>query len=175
MKLTFFYQTMSSILRNVGGEFGRDLRRRFYRMAGARIGKNVRIHENVIFYRPYNLEIGNNSEVGAGVIISSRKKVRIGKNVGVGPQVSIYDNDHKMPLGPREEDMIDSAVEIGDGAWIGTHAIILRGVKIGKNATVGAGSVVNKSVPDNAVVCGNPAKIIKYNRGENEKSNCSRQ
>jgi acetyltransferase-like isoleucine patch superfamily enzyme len=164
MAFTFVYQTAASLLRGVGGDLGRALRRNFYKFAGAKIGRGVKIHENVFIYRPYNLEIDDGAEIGAGVIISSRKKVRIGKNVGIGPQVSIYDNDHKMPLSPREEDMIDSPVYINDGAWIGTHAIILKGTKIGKNATIGAGSVVNRDIPENAVVCGNPAKIIKYNR-----------
>jgi len=170
MKYTFFYQAGASLLRNIGGEIGRTLRGKFYSIAGIKMGRRVKIHENVFIYRPYNLEIGNDTEIGTGAIISSRRKIRIGKNVGIGPQTSIYDNDHKMPLGPREEDMIDSPVEIGDGVWIGTRAIILRGVRIGKNSTVGAGSVVNQNVPENAVVCGNPAKIIKYNlMGKNNK------
>lgn len=50
---------------------------------------------------------------------------------------------------------------ISDDAWIGLNAIILKGVKIGKGAIVGAGSVVTKNVPDMAVVAGNPARIIK--------------
>lgn len=163
---TNFYQISASFIRMIGGDIGRTLRRTFYKLSGAKIGIGVKIHENVTIYRPYNLEIGDWAEIGTGVIISSRKKIKIGKNAGIGPQSSIYDNDHKMPLRfGREEDMIDSPVEIGDGVWIGTRAIILRGVKIGKNATIGAGSVVNKSVPDNAVVSGNPAKIIKYNQG----------
>lgn len=164
MVLTFIYQIGASLLRNIGGEVGRTLRRTFYKFAEAQIGAGVKIHENVMIYRPYNLEIGDQTEIGAGVIISSRKKIKIGKNVGIGPQSSIYDNDHKMPLRSGEEEMIDSPVEIGDGVWIGTRATILRGVKIGKNVTIGAGSVVNKSIPDNAVVSGNPAKIIKYNK-----------
>ncbi|VVB83545.1 2,3,4,5-tetrahydropyridine-2,6-dicarboxylate N-acetyltransferase [uncultured archaeon] len=164
MIYTFFYQIGASLLRNIGGEIGKNLRKIFYKIAGAKIGKGVKIYENIFIYRPYNLEIGNWTSIGAGAIISSRKKIKIGKNVGIGPHASIYDNDHKMPLGPREEDMIDSPIEINDGVWIGTHAIILKGVKIGKNATIGAGSVVNKDVPENAVVCGNPARIIKYNK-----------
>lgn len=164
MNYTIFYQIGGSLLRNIGGDIGRTLRRVFYKFAGAKIGKGVKIHENVFIYRPYNLEIGNWTEIGTGVIISSRKNIKIGNHVGIGPQSSIYDNDHKMPLGIKEEDMIDSPIEIGDGTWIGTRSIILRGVKIGKNVTIGAGSLVNKNVPDNAVVSGNPAKIIKYNK-----------
>ena len=164
MIYTSIYQIGASILRNAGGNIGRNIRKIFYSFAGIKMGANVKIHEGVFIYRPYNLEIGDKTEIGTGVIISSRKKIKIGKNVGIGPQTAIYDNDHKMPLGPNEEDMIDSPVEIGDGTWIGTHSIILKGVKIGKNVTVGAGSVVNKDIPDNAVVGGNPAKIIKYNK-----------
>jgi acetyltransferase-like isoleucine patch superfamily enzyme len=169
MVKTNLYQIGASMIRNIGGDIGRTLRRNFYKFAGVQMGVGVKIHENVVIYRPYNLEIGDGTEIGTGAIISSRKKIKIGKHVGIGPQSSIYDNDHKMPLGPREEDMIDSSIEISDGAWIGTRAVVLRGVKIGKNAVIGAGSVVNKNIPDNAVASGNPAKIIKYNRIPEDK------
>lgn len=164
MTKTNLYQTGAFFIRNIGGNIGTSLRRCFYRLSGVKMGKDVVIYENVVLYRPYNLEIGDKSKIGFGSIISSRKKIKIGKEVSIAPYCAIYDNDHKMPLGPREEDMIDSPIEIGDGTWIGTHSIILRGVKIGKNTTIGAGSVINKDIPDNAVVGGNPAKIIKYNK-----------
>lgn len=167
MGKTFFYQFGASLIRNIGGEIGRKMRLNFYRLSGANIGKNVKIHEGITFYRPYNLEIGDGTEIGVGTVISSRKKIKIGRGVGIGPGCSIYDNDHKMPLEfGKESEMIDSPIEIGDGSWIGTRTIILKGVLIGKNVTVGAGSVVNKSVLDNAVVSGNPAKIIKYNQSK---------
>jgi maltose O-acetyltransferase len=54
-------------------------------------------------------------------------------------------------------------VIIGDNVWIGERAIILKGVNIGDNAIVAAGSVVTKSIPNNSLVAGNPAKIIKQN------------
>ena len=54
-----------------------------------------------------------------------------------------------------------SPVKIKSGAWIGLNAIILKGVTIGKNAVVGAGSVVTSDVPDNCIVSGNPAVIVK--------------
>ena len=53
-------------------------------------------------------------------------------------------------------------MEIKDGAWIGGGAIILPGVTIGKNSIIGAGSVVNRSIPDNCVAAGNPCRVIKY-------------
>ena len=59
-------------------------------------------------------------------------------------------------------DLIPKKIVIKDYAWIGSKSVILPGVTIGENAVVGAGSVVTKDVPDNAIVAGNPAKIIKY-------------
>ncbi|MBA2585639.1 MAG: maltose acetyltransferase, partial [Chthoniobacterales bacterium] len=50
---------------------------------------------------------------------------------------------------------------IGDNVWIGMNAVILKGVAIGENSVVAAGAVVTKSVPENCVVAGNPAKIVK--------------
>lgn len=58
--------------------------------------------------------------------------------------------------------IISRPIHIKEGAWIGFHAIIMKGVTIGKGAVVGAGSVVTKDVPDFAVVGGNPAKVLKY-------------
>lgn len=52
---------------------------------------------------------------------------------------------------------------IGNGCYIGARAIIIGGVRIGDNVTIGAGSVIVKDIPDNAVVVGNPGTIIKYN------------
>ncbi|MFN3315526.1 MAG: DapH/DapD/GlmU-related protein, partial [Raineya sp.] len=60
----------------------------------------------------------------------------------------------------KDWQLVKTIVE--DGASIGTGATILGGIRIGKNAMVGAGAVVTKNVPENAVVVGNPAKVIKY-------------
>lgn len=160
---TNIYQLASSFVRNIGGDIGNSLRIFFYRLSGAKIGRNVELRESVTIYSPYNLEIGDNTSIGVGTILSSRKKIKIGRNVGIGNGCSIYDNDHKMPLRPGGEEMIETPVEIKDGAWIGAHSVILRGVVLGKNVTIGAGSVVMKDVPDNFVVMGNPARVVKKN------------
>jgi len=161
--ISFLYQLIASLLRNIGGDLGIFLRRRFYKISGVKMGKGVIIRENVFIYRPYNLELRNCVELGVGVIISAVKSIKIGKDVGIGPYATVYDNDHKMPKEPNEENLISNPVEIGDGSWIGTKAVILRGVKIGKNCTIAAGSVVNNDIPDNGVALGNPARMIKYN------------
>ena len=160
---TELYQIIASLLRNIGGELGIILRRKFYKFAGVKIGKNVIIRENVFIYRPYNLELEDYSEIGVGGVISSVKQIKVGRNVGIGPYCAVYDNNHKMPKTRGEENLVADPIVVGEGSWIGAHSVILKGVKIGKNVTVGAGSVVNNNVPDNAIVLGNPARIIRCN------------
>ena len=89
------------------------------------------------------------------------------------PNVQIYTAYH--PVLPEERYIYNRAennsiyyntcaepVEIKDGVWVGGGAIILPGVTIGKNSIIGAGSVVNRSIPDNCVAVGNPCRVIKY-------------
>ena len=103
------------------------------------------------------LEIGNNVGISGGVI-ACFKHIKIGNNVKVGGNVSIFDGDFHLddPRSGTPKDII-----IGDNVWIGYESIILKGVSIGNNSVIGAGSVVTKDIPDNTIAAGNPCKIIK--------------
>jgi len=82
----------------------------------------------------------------------------------MGTDVIIYTSNHIWSPEKRTyagQGLELKPVEIGDDTWIGSRAIILAGVRIGRGATIAAGAVVNKNVPDYAVVGGVPAKIIK--------------
>jgi acetyltransferase-like isoleucine patch superfamily enzyme len=92
-------------------------------------------------------------------MISCRENIIIGNNCIFGNNVSIYDNDHdyKNSL----EKYVTNKVEIGDNTWCGCNVVILKGVTIGKNCVIAAGTLVNKDVPDNSIVYNSKELIIK--------------
>jgi acetyltransferase-like isoleucine patch superfamily enzyme len=121
-------------------------------------------------FRP-TLKIGSGTSIGRFVHINCWQDVTIEENVLIADRVFISDADHKyddlsIPI-KNQGDYFKGAVRLKAGCWIGIGAVILPGVTIGKNAIVGANSVVRKNVPDFAVVSGNPAIIIRYNNNKN--------
>ena len=111
------------------------------------------------------IHVGKGTYFNIGCFVGAVENITIGEHVAFGPYVVVLDGDHGMKMG--EGPMLyqnggGTPITIGDGAWIGTHASILKGVTIGAGAVVAAGAVVNKDVPENAIVAGIPARIIKY-------------
>lgn len=103
------------------------------------------------------IEIGNNCGF-SGVSIVCWKSIKIGNNVMVGADTCIGDtDDHPERLGTSPE-----PIEIKDNVFIGMHCLILKGVTIGENSIIGAGSVVTKDIPANCVAAGVPCKVIRY-------------
>lgn len=135
------------------------------------LGHHVRIMRDVIIQTGDGgrVEIGDDTYIHPRCIISAYKgSVVIGKSVQVAPNCAFYPYNHgiapgiSMSIQPATS---SGDVIVGDEAWIGTAAIILDGVRIGKGAVIGAGSVVTCDIPDNAIACGVPAKVIKM-RGD---------
>lgn len=116
--------------------------------------------------REGELVIGDNVRISQTALICT-KKITIENCVKIGGGVCIYDTDfHSLDpiLRNSAEDIKfrkTKAILIKENAFIGAHSIILKGVTIGKNSIVGAGSVVTKSIPDNQIWAGNPARFIK--------------
>ncbi len=109
----------------------------------------------------YNIHSGENVYFNVNCVVLDTMKITIGDNVFFGPGVQIYAATH--PLDAIERRTVESSkpVTIGNDCWIGGNAIILPGVVIGNGVTVGAGAVVTKNVPDNVLVAGNPARLIR--------------
>jgi acetyltransferase-like isoleucine patch superfamily enzyme len=114
--------------------------------------------------------IGDNTRIN-GASIHATESIIIGKNCLIAANVTIIDSDgHGIDSSERSlANPLSEPVVIEDNAWIGMNSIILKGVRIGKNSIIGAGSVVTKHVPENCVAAGNPARVLR-NMEQNEQS-----
>jgi acetyltransferase-like isoleucine patch superfamily enzyme len=143
---------------------------------------SVRLGEGVICRGLLRIEefgagsivIESQAYIGDDCLLSSSSSIEVGHHTLIAHGVQIFDND-SHPLDPAarchdydavrtggaRQEIAQAPIRIGARAWIGFNAIILKGVTIGENSVVAAGSVVTKSVPDNAIVAGNPAVIVK--------------
>lgn len=153
-------------------------------------GNDLHVAPNVVFKHPETMEFGNSVFIGAQAMIQGRfdGTCRIGNHVWIGPMA--YFDARNLVLedyvgwGPGAKvlgsqhtgDPIDvpiiatslviEPVVIGFGADIGTNATVLPGVRVGANAIIGAGAVVNQDIPDYAVAAGVPARVLRSRRDE---------
>lgn len=143
--------------------------------------QGVLIYNNTVFYsvdfegtaviEPYcrligdpKIKIGDNFYLNANCHLLG--EITFGNDVMIGPKTIIWGRDHGMDVGlPMKKQPHESApVNIGNDVWIGANVIVLKGVKIGDGAVVGAGSVVTKDIPNAAIAVGNPARVVKYRK-----------
>ena len=136
------------------------------------------IGENVEIDTPFHCDHGNNIFIGNNVIIGinctfvDNAEIRIGNRVLIASNVQFYTSSH--PVLPQERLAPDwkekgttffrtyaRPIEIKDNVWIVGGSILLPGVTVGENSVIGAGSVVNRSIPANCVAVGNPCRVIR--------------
>ena len=121
-----------------------------------------------------NVSIGENTFVNMNCVFLDDNKIVVGSNVLIAPCVQLYTAGH--PLNAAERILADTEldksrqatyrtnskpIEIGDNAWIGGNVVIMPGVRIGENTTIGACSLVTKDIPDNVLAFGNPCRVVK--------------
>lgn len=128
----------------------------------------VRILRNSIFEtgdRGY-ISVGEHSWINPNTQIAAYiNPVIIGRRVLVAANCSFYPHNHGIKgRGPVFGQKADSKgpIIVGDGSWLGVNVAVLGGVKIGENAVIGAGSVVTRDIPANAIAVGSPAKVTKF-------------
>ena len=142
--------------------------------------------EGLEIVTPFSCDYGKNIFLGNDVIINmnctfvDNKPIRIGDRVLIASNVQIYTSSH--PVLPQERLVPDfrerrttffrtfaRPIEIKDNVWIGGGCILLPGVTIGENSVIGAGSVVNRTIPPNCVAVGNPCRVIRQFDNNNTK------
>lgn len=147
----------------------RRLRMQFYKELFGSHGESFWFDPDGTYsYR--NIHVGDNVNLGVRpIILAELSNIKIGNCVMFGPEVVVIGGGHNTSVigsfmvGVSEKTGAeDLGVVIEDNVWIGSRSIILRGVTVGRGSVIGAGSIVNKSVPPYAVVAGNPAKVVAF-------------
>ncbi len=138
-------------------EIGRGATLRIGRWAWIGDGSKIRVHEGEV-------AIGAKTVMGQECTISAYQHIEIGRECIVADRVMLIDFDHgvveiERPI--RLQGIYKRDVRVGHNVWIGYGACILRGVAIGDNSIIGTSTVVTKDVPENAVVGGSPARVIR--------------
>ncbi|WP_421879112.1 DapH/DapD/GlmU-related protein [Marinoscillum sp.] len=137
-----------------------EVRRHLSAITGQQIDKST------VVFIPFHTNVGINIRLGKNVFINHECSfldiggITIEDEVMVGPRVNISSENHPTEIATRKT-MVPAKVLIKRNAWIGAGATILPGVTIGENSVIAAGAVVTKDVPDNVLVGGVPAKLIK--------------
>ena len=125
--------------------------------------------ENCYIELPFHANWGGHHvHFGSGIYVNSNATfvddghIYVGDKVMFGPNVTIATANHPINAELRGRGLqYNKDVYIGENAWIGACAVIVPGVRIGKNTVIGAGSVVTKDIPDNVVAVGNPCRVLR--------------
>lgn len=109
-----------------------------------------------------NVHFGNGVYANSNLTLVDDGQIYVGDRVMIGPNVTVATANHPLDPDLREKGLqYNRDVVIGDNVWLGAGVIIVPGVHIGKNAVIGAGSIVTKDIPENVLAVGNPAHVIR--------------
>ena len=125
------------------------------------VGESFKIwssHRKTLISGWGRLRIGDRVFVNCGTVIIAVKEIVIGDDVAFANECYVMDsNSHGVEGKPH----VEAPVRIGNGTWLGNRAMVLPGVTIGSRVVVAAGAVVTKDVPDDVLVAGNPARVVR--------------
>ena len=158
-------------LRAINQETDKKKRELYVKSAFGGTKKRVYIEPTICFDYGYNIFVGENFYCNFHNVFLDICPITIGDNCMFGPNVQLYTASHPLEPGKRNSGQeFGKPITIGDNVWIGGSCVVVPGVTLGDNVVVAAGAVVTKSFPDNVVVGGNPARILKTIEEENEKN-----
>lgn len=130
-------------------------------------GANLRLGRNLTFYNPSRIAIGSDVYIAIGCWFMAAESIDIEDEVMFGPYCIVVSGEHTRHGGSyRRGGVIAGATRIGRGSWLAGHVTVTAGRDVGPGALVAAGAVVTRSIPADAVVAGNPARIVGEARDE---------
>ncbi|MBO0447755.1 chorismate mutase [Enterococcus sp. AZ170] len=139
-----------------------QIRRQLVEETFGTTGTGSYIEPSISFDYGFNIHVGKNFYANFNSIFLDICPITIGDNCMFGPNAQLYAATHPLHPVKRNSGLeFGKPITIGDNVWLGGGVIITPGVTLGNNVVVAAGAVVTKSFPDNCVIGGNPAKIIK--------------
>lgn len=110
----------------------------------------------------YNISVGENFYANHNLVILDGNRVSFGDNVFIGPSCTFSTAGHPIDKERRNKGLeYAHPITVGDDVWFGANVTVLPGVKIGSNVVIGAGSLVNKDIPDGSLAFGNPCKVVR--------------
>lgn len=140
-------------------QFMYSWRRFLLRLFGAKIGKKVIVRPTVKITYPWKVKIGDYSWIGDEVNLYSLGEIEIGKNVVISQKCYICTGSHNYL--EKDFPIYAKKIIIKNQCWLATDVFVAPGVTIGKQAVIGARSSVFKSIPENKICVGSPAKIVR--------------
>ena len=146
----------------INQETDAQIREQLLKETFGQVANHIYMEPNVRFDYGYNIRVGKNFYANYDCVLLDVCPITFGDNCMLAPNVQIYTASHPLHPVKRNSGLEDGApITIGDNVWIGGNAVLTPGVTLGNNVVVGAGSVVTKSFPDNVVIAGNPARVVK--------------
>ncbi|MHA7145077.1 DapH/DapD/GlmU-related protein [Arthrobacter sp. TmT3-37] len=146
---------------NSGWKDPAEVRRLLSRLIGTPVDESVTVFPPIHADFGRNITIGRRVFINAGCMLQDQGGITIGDDCLIGHNAVFATLNHDLAPS-RRTDLLPAPIVLGANVWIGANATILPGVTIGRNAVVAAAAVVTKDVPDNAIVVGSPAKVVRY-------------
>jgi maltose O-acetyltransferase len=143
------------------GDGPSERRRILSELLGA-FGQDAEIRPPLYCDYGYQIRVGARTFINFGLVALDVAAITIGQDVQIGPNVQLLTPTHPVEAGARRAKWeAAKPITIADNVWLGGGVIVLPGVTIGENTVVGAGAVVTKDLPANAVAVGNPARVTR--------------
>lgn len=154
------FDTRKLLVQMNNATYPKEIRNLLSQITGSDIDESVAVFTPLYINYCKHIKIGKNVFINFDCTFLDLGGITIEDGVQIAPKVSLLSEGH--PIAPdKRHTLFPKPIHIKKNAWIGANATILHGVTIGENSVVATGSIVSKDVPNNVVVGGTPAKIIK--------------